>query len=431
MKPMNRLFVGCVMSRSVSAFSPGLTLRLLLAGCLAGLLAGCADSERLSDPFSNPFQSSAGTDRTPTASVGTNEPVRPVQSRPLSPPVQGTSANRPVAAYTAPSTPSPRFASAGTSGSDVASSVGRSGHGVAGWTAEGGTPIVMAQGETAEIIAKRYGIPPEALLRTNGFASSAQVRPGARLIIPTYNAALAASSGVRFASNRDDRTPARAKLRSVKGPRLADNKHVKSAKAGAKTRIAEAKARSAKPEAEKIAKFEKTGPARAEAIVKPETNVIAQAERPESQPKKVDAAPTSSLVPENSKSIAATDAASPEFRWPARGRIIQAYKAGGNDGINIALPEGTSVKAAEAGVVAYAGNDLKGYGNLVLIRHPNGFVTAYANNGEIDVKRGETVKRGQVIAKSGQSGNVASPQLHFELRKGSTPVDPTQYLAGL
>ena len=89
------------------------------------------------------------------------------------------------------------------------------------------------------------------------------------------------------------------------------------------------------------------------------------------------------------------------------------------------------MKAAEGGVVAYAGSELKGYGNLVLIRHPNGYVTAYANNGEIDVKRGETVKRGQLIAKSGQSGNVSSPQLHFELRKGSQPVDPTSYLAGL
>ena len=123
--------------------------------------------------------------------------------------------------------------------------------------------------------------------------------------------------------------------------------------------------------------------------------------------------------------------ANPEFRWPARGRIIQAFKAGGNDGINISLPEGTSVKAAESGVVAYAGSELKGYGNLILIRHPNGFVSAYANNGDIEVKRGETVKRGQVIAKSGQSGNVNSPQLHFELRKGATPVDPTLYLAGL
>ena len=89
------------------------------------------------------------------------------------------------------------------------------------------------------------------------------------------------------------------------------------------------------------------------------------------------------------------------------------------------MPEGTPVKAAEDGVVAYAGNELKGYGNLVLVRHSNGYVTAYAHASELLVKRGDTIKRGQIIAKSGQTGNVASPQLHFEIRKGSSPVDPT------
>jgi len=174
--------------------------------------------------------------------------------------------------------------------------------------------------------------------------------------------------------------------------------------------VAEIPARQAeKPVVEKpkqVAKLE-TGPAAATSAV------------PAAAPA---AAPQAAAEPESDK---------PEFRWPARGRIIQGFKVGANEGINIALPEGTSVKAAEAGVVAYAGNELKGYGNLVLIRHPNGFVSAYANNGEISVKRGETVKRGQAIAKSGQTGNVSSPQLHFELRKGSTPVDPTEYLAGL
>ncbi len=127
-------------------------------------------------------------------------------------------------------------------------------------------------------------------------------------------------------------------------------------------------------------------------------------------------------------------AATPSFRWPARGRVISGSGALANgqqnDGINLALPEGTPVHAAEDGVVAYAGSELKGYGNLVLIRHSNGFVTAYAHASEILVKRGDQVRRGQVIAKSGQTGNVSSPQLHFEIRKGSTPVDPTQYLPG-
>ena len=94
------------------------------------------------------------------------------------------------------------------------------------------------------------------------------------------------------------------------------------------------------------------------------------------------------------------------------------------------MPEGTPVKAADDGTVAYAGNELKGYGNLVLIRHSNGYVTAYAHASELMVKRGDSVKRGQTIAKSGQTGNVSSPQLHFEVRKGATPVDPMQHLAG-
>jgi murein DD-endopeptidase MepM/ murein hydrolase activator NlpD len=177
-------------------------------------------------------------------------------------------------------------------------------------------------------------------------------------------------------------------------------------------------------------------------ITKPSVTNVAKAEPPKVAP--VADAPaakpirTAALTP-NAKSDASpaaaasatADDASPEFRWPARGRIIQGFKAGKSEGISIAVPEGTAVKAAEGGTVAYAGSELKGYGNLVLIRHPNGFVSAYAHNGELMVKRGETVKRGQLVAKSGQSGDVSSPQLQFQLRKGSTPVDPTQYLAGL
>ncbi|HZH10099.1 MAG TPA: peptidoglycan DD-metalloendopeptidase family protein [Microvirga sp.] len=129
--------------------------------------------------------------------------------------------------------------------------------------------------------------------------------------------------------------------------------------------------------------------------------------------------------PEQTASLSASN-----FRWPARGRVIAGFGAnGGNEGINIAVPEGTPVKAAEAGTVTYAGNEVKGYGNLVLIRHDNGFVSAYAHNASLNVKRGEQVKRGQVIATSGQTGNVTSPQLHFEIRKGATPVDPMKHLA--
>jgi murein DD-endopeptidase MepM/ murein hydrolase activator NlpD len=130
---------------------------------------------------------------------------------------------------------------------------------------------------------------------------------------------------------------------------------------------------------------------------------------------------------------APADAGALAMRWPVKGKVISGYgaKPNGlkNEGINIAVPEGTSVRAAEGGVVAYAGNELKGYGNLVLIRHAGGYVTAYAHASELMVKRGDTVKRGDVIAKAGQTGAVQSPQLHFEVRKGASALDPYKYLS--
>ncbi|MGC2221586.1 MAG: LysM peptidoglycan-binding domain-containing M23 family metallopeptidase [Methylocella sp.] len=358
-------------------------IRLALSGVAAGLLAGCANSERLSDPWSNPFQSSANVaSEAPTAGVGAPVSGSRVQSRPLG-------------AATASANPAP------PQGMQSA----------AGWSAKGGSPIVVAQGENAQILSNRYGVPLDALVRANGLASASQIRPGTHIVIPVYNAALATSSGARVAAHSAAAKPAApAKVAGGRPRTLASQ--AESLKAG-KTRTAATKAAAAR---------KPTAPA-----AKQET---AQAKMP-SETKASTRDPASAPATEPKKTTVASEAANPEFRWPARGRIIQGFKPGGNDGINIAVPEGTSVKAAESGVVAYAGNELKGYGNLILIRHPNGFVSAYANNGDIEVKRGETVKRGQTIAKSGQSGNVASPQLHFELRKGTKPVDPTQYLAGV
>jgi murein DD-endopeptidase MepM/ murein hydrolase activator NlpD len=163
--------------------------------------------------------------------------------------------------------------------------------------------------------------------------------------------------------------------------------------------------------------------------------VVASAapKEPEPAPSANVVAPTDPLDKEAAK-LAEGNGAVPKFRWPANGRVIAGYgpttNGQQNDGINIAVPENTAVKAAEDGVVAYAGNELKGYGNLVLVRHPNGYVTAYAHAKELLVKRGDQVKRGQVIARSGQTGNVNTPQLHFEIRKGSSPLDPTRFLNG-
>jgi murein DD-endopeptidase MepM/ murein hydrolase activator NlpD len=124
----------------------------------------------------------------------------------------------------------------------------------------------------------------------------------------------------------------------------------------------------------------------------------------------------------------------PSFRWPVHGHIIAGFgrQPDGvqNDGIDVAVPVGTPIRAAGSGVVAYAGNELRGYGNLVLIRQNDGYVTAYAHASQILVQRGETVKRGQVIARVGKTGDVKRPELHFEIRKGATPVNPVEFLKG-
>jgi len=121
------------------------------------------------------------------------------------------------------------------------------------------------------------------------------------------------------------------------------------------------------------------------------------------------------------------------FAWPVRGHVLAGYgvSAGGkhNDGINIGAARGTPVNAVDGGTVAYAGNELRGYGNLVLVKHANGWITAYAHCDELLVKRGDTVSRGQAIAKVGATGGVSEPQLHFELRRGKHAVDPREFLA--
>jgi murein DD-endopeptidase MepM/ murein hydrolase activator NlpD len=121
------------------------------------------------------------------------------------------------------------------------------------------------------------------------------------------------------------------------------------------------------------------------------------------------------------------------FAWPVEGRVISRFgaKANGlhNDGINIAVREGTVVRAADNGVVVYAGNELRGFGNLLLLRHRGGWVTAYGHNQSLDVRVGDVVRRGQRIARAGSTGNITRAQLHFEIRKGRRAVNPARYLA--
>ena len=178
---------GCVMSGFVWVSRARFAVRLALTGAVAGLLAGCASSERLSDPWSNPFQSSANVASEAPAAPA---PISPVQSRPL---------GAPTASANPASQPSPRIAAAAPP---------RGTQSAAGWTAHGGSPVVVGQGENAQTLATRYGVPVDALVRANGFASASQVRPGTHIVIPVYNAALAASSGARVAAHSGPGKPA-------------------------------------------------------------------------------------------------------------------------------------------------------------------------------------------------------------------------------
>ena len=125
-------------------------------------------------------------------------------------------------------------------------------------------------------------------------------------------------------------------------------------------------------------------------------------------------------------------AGAPSFAWPVSGRVIADFgttaTGGRNDGINIAASDGTPIHAAASGTVSYAGDELKNYGNLVLIKHAGGYTTAYAHADHLVVSRGDFVARGQVIGYAGATGDVTTPQLHFEIRNGTNPVNPRSYL---
>jgi len=121
------------------------------------------------------------------------------------------------------------------------------------------------------------------------------------------------------------------------------------------------------------------------------------------------------------------------FSWPMDGTIIETYgeTARGihNDGVNISAAEGTPVRASQKGQVAFIGAGLKSFGNLVLIKHDGGWITAYAHLGSIDVEEGQRIDQGDMIGTVGMTGRVSTPQLHFELRKARKPVNPQEFLS--
>ena len=170
-------------------------------------------------------------------------------------------------------------------------------------------------------------------------------------------------------------------------------------------------------------------PGRAEAKAPREGEYVKEGEVAVPQPKPAAGSKLEKAEPTPSETASADG---PRFDWPVSGKVIASFGSGEdglyNEGINIAVASGTPVKAAAAGTVRYAGNELRGYGNLVLIEHAGGYVTAYAHNQALTVKRGDKVARGDVIARAGQTGNVKSPQVHFEIRKGTKSIDPKKML---
>ena len=314
-----------------------------------------------------------------------------------------------------------------------------------------GTTIIVGTSDTLELLARRYHVTPAAILQANGYRGPRALSPGQQLIIPRESAAVVAAPAPALA-------PATRPVAAAGAPpaihfvnrgdtllSIARHNHIPVAEL--------ARANGLDPQAKLKLGTRLTVPAKTAAVApvaQPATVAAAQPVAalapPATRMAAVTAGPpqTARLAQATTKvdepsaesptKAAEATGALPTFRWPVRGKVITSYgaKTNGksNDGINLAVPEGTPIKAAEDGVVAYSGNELKGYGNLVLVRHANGYVTAYAHASELLVKRGDSIKRGQVIAKSGQSGEVGSPQLHFEIRKGSTPVDPLQFLNG-
>jgi murein DD-endopeptidase MepM/ murein hydrolase activator NlpD len=304
------------------------------------------------------------------------------------------------------------------------------------WSWDGGTPVTVSAGDTVDTIARRYGVPASAIAKTNNLSVAQTLRPGQQLVIPRYVQASHLSPGPKT-------VPAATSLGSAGVHVVAAGETLsKVSRIYGKPVTEIAKANNMDVNARLNVGDRLIIPGRNSAA-----NAHAGAALAESKPVQPAAEPEANK-PSASVYTQVADASDgkeatklvegtgslPKFRWPANGRIISAFgpttNGQQNDGINIAVPENTPVKAAEDGVVAYAGSELKGYGNLVLVRHPNGYVTAYAHAKELLVKRGDQVKRGQMIARSGQSGNVNAPQLHFEIRKGASPLDPTKFLNG-
>ncbi len=241
----------------------------------------------------------------------------------------------------------------------------------------------IASGESLYTIARRYEVTTQAIVQANNLSSPDKIVVGQKVIIP-----------------------GRADLLATKAPTTQV--------ASATPMAAPAPAQQTLPQAAPNA-LQAAAPA-----ATPLPTATPQAAPAQAAPVQV------ASVPAAEPAMSGSD----KFRWPVSGRVMVDFASSKGTGINIEVPEGSAVKAAENGTVIYVGSGVEGYGNLILIRHPNGYVSAYAHLQSMSVAKGAVVGRGDTIGASGMTGSVTKPQLHFELRKGATPVDPVPLLAG-
>jgi murein DD-endopeptidase MepM/ murein hydrolase activator NlpD len=289
-----------------------------------------------------------------------------------------------------------------------------------------GETYKVQKGETPRGIANKFKITEKELIAANKLTRSDRLQINQTLTIPSAKQEAEAPEVAETSKPSELEAPAATSpdIRTVKTTTIKTPDSAKPSETAPTQSASDDKSNAAKPSAPIAASDEVIGGGPAKT---PESKTT-DSKTPETKTASANASGTSTDQLPQPDPMSGNS-----FRWPVQGRIISEFgsKADGghNDGIDLAVPQGTSVKAAENGVVAYAGDELKPYGNLILIRHSNNWVSAYAHNEELLVKRGDKVRRGQVIAKAGKTGTVSQPLVHFELRKGSRPIDPTKYMS--
>ncbi|GLQ18341.1 peptidoglycan DD-metalloendopeptidase family protein [Maritalea porphyrae] len=288
----------------------------------------------------------------------------------------------------------------------------------------------IAAGESLYAIARQYDVTTDSIVAANGLTSPDKIFVGQDVIIPGRPGMVAPkiSAPQSIAAKEEASKPVKVAEVTTPPASIPDQTNVAAPVLTKPATTPVAPTRTAEVEPQQIAPIPIARPASLPATAPKVAEVKNVAPKPAPTDK---VTVTASVDPVKVAAPVAKEpkAASGSFRWPVKGRVIADFKASKNTGVNIEVPEGSSVRATENGEVIYVGNAVEGFGNLVLIKHSNGFVSAYAHLKDITIAKGAIVDRGDSIGTVGMTGAVSRPQLHFELRKGATPVDPMPLLA--